>query len=137
MPANAVVRPSRGLNTPRRRPTSACRIDSSAVRCAWSDVSPNVRPSTTTTSSVAAKKILAARLPRPVQLSAVLSKPQGARPPRMQDPGVAARGSRISQRLEELHQIRLLRTVEPEVQAGVVVRHDVGEGGEAAVVVVG
>src|SRR6266566_5054432 len=64
MPANAVVRPARNACTPRRRPTSACRIDSSAVRCAWSDVSPNVRPSTTTTSSVAAKKILAARPPR-------------------------------------------------------------------------
>src|SRR5437867_12584548 len=36
-------------------------MDSSAVRCACSDVSPNVRPSTTTTSSVAARKTFAVR----------------------------------------------------------------------------
>src|SRR6266571_2347503 len=36
-------------------------MDSSAVRCACSDVSPNVTPSTTTTSSVAARKTFAVR----------------------------------------------------------------------------
>src|SRR5439155_1017425 len=45
-------------------PARARRIDSSAVRLAESDVSPNVTPSTPTTDSVAAMKILA---PSPVR----------------------------------------------------------------------
>src|SRR5438876_12143067 len=61
VPANAAVRPVRKAWTPRRTPARARRIDSSAVRFACSEVSPNVTPSTATTSNVAARKILAAR----------------------------------------------------------------------------
>src|SRR5437016_7399578 len=61
IPASAVVRPVRNAWTPRRTPARAWRIASSAVRCATSDVSPSVTPSTPTTDSVAAMKILAPR----------------------------------------------------------------------------
>src|ERR1041385_746820 len=60
IPANAAVRAARKASTPRRTPARARRIDSSAVRFACSEVSPNVTPSTATTSNVVARKILAA-----------------------------------------------------------------------------
>src|SRR5437762_6084268 len=61
IPASAVVRPVRNAWTPRRTPARAWRIASSAVRCATSDGSRSVMPSTPTTDSVAAMKILARR----------------------------------------------------------------------------
>src|SRR6266571_575837 len=59
-PASARVRAARKSATARRVFASARWMDSSAVRLARSDVTPNVAPSTATTSSAEARKILAA-----------------------------------------------------------------------------
>src|SRR5207247_2329075 len=59
-PASARVRAARKSTTARRVFASARWMDSSAVRLARSDVTPNVAPSTATTSSAEARKILAA-----------------------------------------------------------------------------
>src|SRR6185436_20105067 len=59
MPANVRVRPIRKASTAPRVLLRARWIDASAVRLAWRDVTPNVRPNTTTTSNAEATKTFA------------------------------------------------------------------------------
>src|SRR5258706_4972928 len=61
MPANVRVRPSRNASTAPRVLLRARWMDASAVRLAWMDVTPNVMPSTTTTSRAEATKPFAKR----------------------------------------------------------------------------
>src|SRR5712692_4893067 len=105
IPANVRVRAASRFATARRVFWSALSTAASAVRLAWSEVRPNVAPSTATTSSVDATKILPAR-PKTGALVALEALIRRVVPPVLVLVGLPLVAVRVEGDLEITHSLR-------------------------------